>query len=147
MIKVVKFRKSHIPTIVKIEKETFSENAWSKRLFEGELKREDAFYFTMFDDKEIAGYAGLHILDGEAELVNIAVKAEYRGKGLGRGLLNEAVEFSKRRGAERLFLEVDTENAAAINLYQSAGFKTIFTRKRYYPNGHDAHVMEKSLNA
>ena len=42
--------------------------------------------------------------------------------------MDEAV----KRNAKRLFLEVNASNAAAIALYEKSGFRTVYSRPRYY---------------
>jgi len=64
----------------------------------------------------------------EREILNLAVSPAERHTGVARGLLTEALAGSK--GA--WFLEVRASNAAAIRLYESAGFKPAGRRKDYY---------------
>jgi len=46
-----------------------------------------------------------------------------------------------------MMLEVGTENAGAIALYEKLGYQTIATRKNYYGQGLDAFVMRKEFGA
>jgi ribosomal protein S18 acetylase RimI-like enzyme len=55
---------------------------------------------------------------------DVAVLPPYRGRGVGRSLLNAIIAEAARRGASRLTLEVRTDNAVAQNLYQSLGFES-----------------------
>lgn len=81
----------------------------------------------------------------EAEILTIAVLPELQGRGLGRWLLDAAMEEARRRGARVMFLEVATGNAPALALYTRAGFVRVGERKRYYPGGGDALVMRVGL--
>lgn len=54
---------------------------------------------------------------------DLAVVAEYRGKGVGRALLREAENRALRRGCCKLTLEVQEANARARALYASFGFE------------------------
>jgi ribosomal-protein-alanine acetyltransferase len=65
---------------------------------------------------------------GEREILNLAVHPAVRRTGVARGLLWDALERSK--GA--WFLEVRASNAAAIRLYESAGFERAGRRPDYY---------------
>ncbi|MFN4218348.1 MAG: GNAT family N-acetyltransferase [Candidatus Bipolaricaulia bacterium] len=78
-------------------------------------------------------------------LLNIAVDPAYRGRGLGKRLLEYALEYCRRLGAERVELEVRTGNNVAIALYQKYGFEIRELRPCYYSNGEDAFVMVKKL--
>ena len=72
------------------------------------------------------------------EVVKIAISPNYRGKKLGKKLLNYILEDLDRN----LMLEVRESNKIAINLYESLGFEKINTRKGYYGDtGEDAIVM------
>lgn len=65
---------------------------------------------------------------GEHEILNLAVDPAERHTGVARGLLRDALD--RAQGA--WFLEVRTSNAAAIQLYESAGFHRAGRRPDYY---------------
>ena len=69
----------------------------------------------------------------EAELLTIAVEPRWRGKGVGRALMDAVFADLMLSPARRMFLEVDEQNHAAIRLYEKLGFSTISSRKGYYP--------------
>jgi len=72
------------------------------------------------------------------EVVKIAISPNYRGKKLGKKLLNYILEDLDRN----LMLEVRESNKVAINLYESLGFEKINIRKGYYGDtGEDGIVM------
>ena len=50
--------------------------------------------------------------------------------------------FLKKIAARRVILEVGHQNAPALKLYQSVGFREIGRRDKYYKNGETAIVME-----
>jgi len=96
-------------------------------------------------DGAALGYAIASTVSDEAELARIGVATAWRGRGLGRLLLDATVQECSRRGVSRLFLEVRAGNAVARRLYESAGFRQIGLRRQYYGDGEDAIVMEKAL--
>jgi len=85
----------------------------------------------------------------EAELLTIAVAPEARRAGLGLGSLAGFETEAAARGAIRAFLEVDTDNLAALALYRAARWADAGRRRGYYRAstgpGTDALVMTKSL--
>ena len=89
-------------------------------------------------DGEIAGFAVWRGVDvDEWELLNIAVDPAFRGRGIGRALL-EALP------AGRVFLEVRESNAHARRLYEQCGFITLGKRRKYYQHpAEDGIVMER----
>jgi ribosomal-protein-alanine N-acetyltransferase len=77
----------------------------------------------------------------EAEVHTIGVRPAAQGAGLGRKLLRQLISAA---GDRRLLLEVRTDNAAAIGLYESEGFTTLGVRRRYYEqSGADAFTMAR----
>ncbi|WP_395673579.1 ribosomal protein S18-alanine N-acetyltransferase [Inquilinus sp.] len=99
---------------------------------------------------EPAGYALGRVAADEAELLSIALLPDRHRRGEGRRLLDALVERCAAAGAETLFLEVATDNAAALALYRGAGFHEAGRRKGYYKVGTtmvDAIVMKRALAA
>lgn len=97
--------------------------------------------------EQIIGFAGIMLIADEAELLNIALRQEYRGTGTGRKLLEKMLEKAKENGAGRMLLEVRKSNKAAIDLYEKYQFTRLGERKNYYSNPtEDAIIMECVLN-
>ncbi|MXO69058.1 GNAT family N-acetyltransferase [Pelagerythrobacter marinus] len=83
-----------------------------------------------------AGFTLTRHAPGEEELLLIAVRPEWRGRGVGRALLRRALDAARERGAERMFLEMRHNNPAE-GLYRQMGFEPIGRRSSYYrlPDG------------
>ena len=56
--------------------------------------------------------------------ISLGVEAEWRGRGIGRALLTALFERARGEGIEALSLSVDANNAPAVALYQSMGFRS-----------------------
>jgi ribosomal-protein-alanine acetyltransferase len=96
----------------------------------------------------MAGYAGLLFVPGgiQADVLTIAVRASYWGRGIGSALLDALIEEARARDCAELFLEVRADNPRAHGLYLRRGFEEIGVRRGYYqPSGTDAIVMRKDL--
>ena len=65
--------------------------------------------------------------------------------GRGGKILEDLVKEAEKRGVKRIFLEVRVSNAPAMSLYLKHGFRGLYARVRYYPDGEDALVMVKVL--
>jgi putative acetyltransferase len=77
---------------------------------------------------QIIGTVGLHPLDAKTvELRKMYLHSGYRGRGLGRYLLNHALEKARGKGFHRVYLETATVLKEAIGLYRSAGFQPCST--------------------
>lgn len=88
---------------------------------------------------------------GEAEVLTLAVAPERRRQGIARRLLTLFSAEARARTAVSAFLEVAEDNAAAISLYQGAGFVRAGRRKGYFTTATgarlDALVMVLPLDA
>jgi ribosomal-protein-alanine N-acetyltransferase len=98
----------------------------------------------------IAGFVLCRSIAGEAEILTIAVVPAARRSGVARALMSATATACRALGAEALFLEVATDNAAAVGLYAGLGFEQAGRRRNYYHRGVggavDALVMRLSLN-
>ncbi len=106
----------------------------------------DGVDFTLlFDGEALVGYSILdRRVSGEAELHNIAVTPDYRGKGLSKLLMEKMISNCTLYGVSVIFLEVRANNAPAIGLYKKYGFTEIGIRKGYYKNPtEDAIIMQR----
>ena len=97
-----------------------------------------------------SGFVMVRVLADEAEILTLAVAPEARRRGLGRALVGAAVAAAETAGARAVFLEVAEDNAAALALYEAAGFERAGLRRGYYarPGGRprDALVLRRALN-
>lgn len=83
-------------------------------------------------DRAPVGLVLFRVAVDEAEILTLGVIPEARRAGVGRALLEAALENARALGAAALFLEVAADNAAAIALYQQAEFGAVGSRKDYY---------------
>jgi ribosomal protein S18 acetylase RimI-like enzyme len=116
------------------QKKLLNRKKWNKHMnevFERFLRRENSQIFIAKDElRRFIGY----LFVGESSnyltelnlgfIYDIFVKEEFRGKGIGKKLLDKADEYCRKNGYSRIGLEVSTANESAINLYNKAGFKS-----------------------
>jgi ribosomal-protein-alanine N-acetyltransferase len=96
--------------------------------------------------KHIAGFAGIWMLVDEAHITNIAVRKEYRGRGLGGLLLIATFDLAAELKASFLTLEVRASNETAQKLYERYGFMRMGVRRGYYlDNREDAIIMSTNM--
>lgn len=131
-----------IDQVLDIERETFP-IPWSKSAFEKEIAENQlAVYLVAELDSKIAGYGGFWKIMDEAHVTNIAVKNEYRGKGVGDAIVMGIVGYCDMFGIPYITLEVRASNTVAQNLYKKHGFKSGGIRPKYYTNNNeDALIM------
>jgi ribosomal-protein-alanine N-acetyltransferase len=94
----------------------------------------------------IAGYIVARLAAAELHINNVAVRLEYRRRGIGSALLKRVLEEGKRLDATAAFLEVRAGNSLAQTLYEKCGFSGVGRRRDYYSAPpEDALVMSAQL--
>lgn len=127
--------------IAEIEIKTFA-LPWKREDFWRESQNENAEYVVGEIDGKVVAYAGVWISFNEAQVMNVAVDSDFRGRGIGKKLFAELIQAAKNRGATAITLEVRPSNISAIKLYESFGLKSVGRRKNYYiDNNEDALIM------
>ena len=128
-----KLRKTHLPIVWDMQKsETLI--TWSERQF---VESYDNVYVLLSGNKEIVGFTVILENPPDAEIHNLFICNELRGRGLGNILFKHAIQMLCSE-VEYLYLEVSEDNNIAIALYKSLGFEEIGARKNYYRKGSTA---------
>ena len=145
-IRIINASPENIDEIFEIETESFT-CPWTRSNFVSAFSAGNTEIFALQSDEgSILGFACLLIIDYEAEILNIAVRQNYRKNGYGKMLLDHALEICVLRGISSVFLEVRESNVSARSLYDKAGFEVIGIRKKYYVSPvEDAILMMKTI--
>lgn len=127
-----------------LEKECFTD-PWSKEEMETALRNPAFHCLGETFDGVLASYVITSTVSDECEILNIAVKPEYRRRGIGESLLSKALCRAEEKGAKTVWLEVRESNTPAIALYEKFGFSKVGTRKNYYrkPVEHAVIMMSR----
>ena len=112
-----------------LEKLCFSE-PWSEKAILEEAER--GYFVAAYIGGAFAGYAGMTCVLDERDVCNVATVPEFRGMGVGKALVASLIESARNGGASVIMLEVRKSNAAAIALYEKAGFTRVGERKNFY---------------
>ena len=121
------------------------DDPWPPAAFVHGIAARHNHYVAAREDGTLVGYAGIPRLGRvppfEYEVHTIGVDPACQGRGVGRLLLHDLLDFA---GRGEIYLEVRTDNDAAIGLYESVGFVRVGLRKRYYKvSGADAYTMKR----
>lgn len=131
--------------VARLERKIFS-RPWSEESFRDALSSPDHCYLAALYSGTLVGYCGLWCSFDTADLCNLAVAADFRKRNLGSALLSQGLAAVKRRGVERVLLEVRRSNDPAIGLYAKFGFEELGIRPGYYSHPvEDGILMEKFL--
>ncbi|HOT75785.1 MAG TPA: GNAT family N-acetyltransferase [Candidatus Wallbacteria bacterium] len=143
---ISRVEKNDLNDIIEIENDIFGCDSFTKSQFTYALKNEKAVFIKaeIMDgrgsQKYIAGYAMGFIRKAgkpgnqhlSARLYSIAVAGRARGMSVGKALLSEFHNIVKGRGCVNVYLEVRTDNAGAIKLYENFGYKRKCLIADYY---------------
>jgi ribosomal protein S18 acetylase RimI-like enzyme len=137
----------------------YLEEGFSLDKLSRELKDENTAFYFVKSENEVIGYMKLN--EGRAqtelqkedsfELERIYVLSDYQGKGIGRQLLDKAIQLAKEQKASYIWLGVWEENKSAIQFYKKNGF--IAFDEHYFMVGDDKQtdimmklIKEKSMH-
>ena len=97
-----------------------------------------SYYYIATIDNNVVGGAGIfpteNLPEGTCELVKLYLHKDARGKGLGKQLLNTAMQWAKENGYTQVYLESMPELSKAVTIYENVGFKRI-----HQPLGNSGH--------
>jgi ribosomal-protein-alanine N-acetyltransferase len=135
-----------LPEVAAVEQSSYA-FPWSENIFRDCLR---VGYTCRALDLagQIIGYGIMSVGAGEAHILNVCVRDQFRNLGFGRRLLEHLLERATAAGVGEAFLEVRPSNLVAIRLYQRLGFEQIGIRRGYYqaPDGReDAIVLKRDL--
>ncbi len=135
-------------TVSLIEKETFS-MPWSRDNFEGSVLQENYCLLVTVsdeDDSDILGYCCFYYVLDEAEIPNVCVRKDMRGKGIAFEMMSELLRRAKALDVKDMYLEVRTSNEPARALYRKLGFRDVGVRKGFYElPKEDAVIMRLNI--
>lgn len=137
-----------LPEVLAIENQVYP-HPWTRGNFLDSLYTGYECWTLRSATGELVGYFLLMMAVDEAHLLNISVRGDLHGRGIGRMQLDQVVQIAREKGMSSVLLEVRPSNPRAQAIYERYGFKEIGRRKGYYPasNGtrEDAIVMRLPL--
>lgn len=129
-----------VPAVARLDRELFGADAWTGAQVAEELLGEHRRAWVI--GEPLVGYAVTRTVGDVTDLQRIAVHPEHRRRGLAGVLLAAAAT-----DGQRMILEVSARNHGAVAFYAAAGFVEIDRRRRYYRDGSDALVLQRTPSA
>ncbi len=122
---------SDIETEIQLDVQCFGFEEQDARNYNKRIKQEYNEQFYMIESEGITvGKMRIAHSDGEAWIYGFAVLPQFQGKGIGRKTLTNVINKEHHNGYS-IFLEVEAENANALKLYETCGFKTYHAQDYY----------------
>ena len=120
-----------VAQVAELEKSCFSA-PWSENAINGELNNPLSLWVVARLGDVVTGYVGSQSVMGEADMMNLAVRPDYRRNGIARALVSYLIDELTKRDVHSLTLEVRASNEAAKSLYAAMGFEQVGRRPYYY---------------
>lgn len=147
MLEIRPMTTADLSVVLEIEKALFPLDAWTDALFLTELAEvsisRDVSVAIL--DSEIVGYASFRYVGKQGDVNTVAVASDQQGKGIGTALMDWLESQAALRNVREIFLEVRSDNEAAIKMYAARGYERIDIRRNYYGNTIDANIMRKRV--
>ena len=124
---------SDLDGVLAVESESFT-NPWTKEMYAWELQNRSVchIYVARTPECQVAGFCAFWLVFDEIHINNVAVRPEYRGRGMGTAVMHRVFAEARELGARRATLEVRASNSGARRLYERLGFYVAGTRPSYY---------------
>jgi len=129
-----------VSAIVGLEAGAFT-RPWSQQSWAEEIERH--WVRVVRRQGWLVGVVAVWVTGDTADLTRVIVEPGCRRRGLGRALVNAALDHAAWAGASQVLLEVSASNLAAVELYRQLGFAEIARRRDYYGPGEAALVMRR----
>ena len=146
---------AHAGAVAALEQRLMGTDAWNEALVADELGRADRSWWVAFaadpsvpvpDGAPVVGYAGVLVVDGDMQVLKVAVVPEYRRQGIAAALLAHVADDARNLAASTCSLEVRVSNEGAQALYAALGMESVGVRPRYYSDHEDACIMQGALD-
>jgi ribosomal-protein-alanine N-acetyltransferase len=131
-----------LDTVEEIEQASYP-TPWSRSMFVAELRKPSSLALGAYAEAgELVGYAFVSRYVDAWHVMNVAVAAEYRRRGIATTLLERLFEVTASDPRSGYTLEVRVSNTQAIRLYERLGFEARGLRRGYDTDNHeDALIM------
>lgn len=123
---------------------------WSPASIRQSLENPHVLALGVEQDGALVGFGLFMVVEGEAEVLTLAIDPQFQRRGLARHLMEAMIARVSERGVGRIFLEVAGDNNGASALYLKMKFSADGVRPRYYTAGRerpvDAILMSRTLS-
>ena len=125
--------------VLEVEQVSFT-NPWTREMYLREMDNPRVSYIHVLrlrggeHEGTTTGFCSFWLVFDELHINNLAIRPDYRGRGMGSALLEHAMSTAGRLGARRATLEVRRSNDPARRIYERLGFEIAGVRRNYYTN-------------
>ncbi|MFW6263568.1 MAG: N-acetyltransferase family protein [Thermotogota bacterium] len=112
------------------------EAAFGVERFTKRITKPNSYTFGVFKENNLAGICNISFqprkkMNHRADIFSMYVEPEFRGKGIGKALIEIAIKSAgERKNVQQIYLTVVSSNQTAKSMYESFGFKTYGVDRR-----------------
>jgi ribosomal-protein-alanine N-acetyltransferase len=132
VMELARMRLEDLPEVLAIENDVYP-YPWTRGNFLDSMYSGYETWVLREPSGMLAGYFLLMCAVDEAHLLNISVRRDLHGKGVGRKQLDKVMALAREKGMQSVLLEVRPSNLRALAMYERYGFSRIGIRRGYYP--------------
>ena len=142
---IVCAEKQELAGIYQLERTLFGDHAYPQFFFRQAFDCWGKGLLVAKQESKVAGYVLMTPTDKPQEywVLSLAVDGHYRGMGIGRSLMEQAIATLPEES--KILLTVDPNNASACALYASIGFVTIKEESNYFGDDEPRLVMQLTV--
>lgn len=116
----------------------------SRKMVESYISNSD-IYLARVGEKIVGEYVLTKIDDSTVELKNIAVDSDFRGKGIGKMLVLDAIKKAKEAGYKTIEVGTGNSSFSQLALYQKCGFRITEVNKDFFTGNYSEKIVENGI--
>ncbi|HVZ30564.1 MAG TPA: ribosomal protein S18-alanine N-acetyltransferase [Asticcacaulis sp.] len=141
---MIRLSDSHAGDMARIHAQCF-DHPWSAGVMADLTMKASHRAHGLEQDGVLTSFILLTVVADEGEILTFATDPAVQGRGLATDLLAAVMTNLREDGVSQISLEVAVDNAAALRLYEKAGFVSVGLRKAYYSRPGKAPVDGRIL--
>lgn len=133
--------------------EAYLNRAYTDEQLTQELAQKDSQFFFVYDDEQLAGYIKVNVnaaqseqmSDDSLEVERIYVRPDFKRRGIGKYMLEQAITIAKEKKKSQVWLGVWEKNMNALAFYQKMGFVQIDAHSFYMGDDEQTDFIMKKM--
>ncbi|WP_334073083.1 GNAT family N-acetyltransferase [Paenibacillus sp. A14] len=102
-------------------------------------------YAAYLNDEIIGEYVLIKTRPETVEIVNVAVREDYQGRGIGKKLVLHAIETAKKDNMKTVEIGTGNSGVQQLALYQKCGFRIVGVDPDFFVRHYDEEIFENGI--
>lgn len=116
----------------------------SREIVEEYVKRGDC-YGAYLNNEVVGEYVLIRTRPETVEIVNVAVREDYQGRGIGKKLVQHAIESAQRENMKTVEIGTGNSGVQQLALYQKCGFRIVGVDPDFFVRHYDEEIFENGI--